>query len=116
MPAAENLITSDQVAAKSELTDAQVKALDLDGDGKAGGSKPKAGEVLKKGAAPPEVVANRKAGDIVIVRITKTGNGQVHTGSDDPNQPKHYVWQDEVALPLGIAQALEVRSFAEIIG
>lgn len=113
MPAPDKIVTAEAIVQKPEekppLTEKQVEALDRDGDGKAGGSL-KAGEVLKQGRAP-EAPAAKKAGDLVIVRITKTGHDQVHDGEGG-----RYQWQAEIPLPLEVAQALEGRSYAEIIG
>lgn len=110
-----NLVTSDKIDAKPEeaLTPAQVEALDRDGDGKAGGSLPKAkpGEVTKKGAPPPETTGGPRADGLCVVRITKTGHGQVHDG-----EGSRYDWNDEVILPLPVGKALEGRSYGEIIG
>lgn len=98
-------------APKRELTEAQVRVLDHDQDGRAGGSKPKAGEVLKKGAAPPAEAASHKAADLVLVRIAKSGHGLVHDG-----QGGTYSWQDEVMLPYAVAAAQEANKNVEIIG
>lgn len=112
-----NLVTSNAIGAKPEeaptLTSAQVEALDRDGDGKAGGSLPKAraGEVMRKGAPPPERSATKQPADLVTVRITKAGHGLVHDGAGGA-----YSWQDEVALPYAVALAQEGNKNAEIIG
>lgn len=68
------------------------------------------GQRVKKGAAP---VASEHLGAQVIVRITKKGHGEVHDGDGGV-----YDWNDEVVLPLGVAQGLEdpARAFGEIVG
>ena len=75
---------------------------------RAAAAEPAPGAVIYRSAPPPPAVE----GPLVKVRITKTGHGQVHTGQDDP---KTYNWQDEVALPRTVAEALEARSFGEIL-
>jgi hypothetical protein len=110
-----NLVTADKITQKpdeapKELSPAQVEALDRDGDGKAGGSLPKVGEVTKKGSAPPDL-QNRKPNEICIVRITKAGHGQVHDGAGGV-----YDWNDEVPLPYSVGKALEGRAYGEIVG
>lgn len=75
---------------------------------RAAAAEPAPGAVIYRSAPPPPAAE----GPLVKVRITKTGHGQVHTGKDDP---KTYNWQDEVALPRTVAEALEARSFGEIL-
>lgn len=86
-----NLVTSDQIDAKTDATEAAP------------------GAVLKKGAPPPEAKPRAKADDLVTVRITKAGHGQVHDGEDG-----RYDWNDEVILPRSVGVALEGRNFGEI--
>lgn len=74
---------------------------------KAPAKKPAAGQVTKKGAAPPV----DEHSDMVKVRITKGGHGEVHDGAEG-----RYDWNDEVVLPLPVAKDLEGRLFAEIVG
>lgn len=93
----------------AELTPAQVEALDRDGDGAAGGSKPRkpappkeAGAVVKKGKPQPtEEELGSKPDTLVVVRITGKGDGEVHDGKGG-----RYDHGDEVVLPLGVAQKL----------
>jgi hypothetical protein len=69
------------------------------------------GEVLKKGAPPPKPGPGQKGEALVTVRITKAGHGEVHDGKGG-----RYDWNDEVALPRSVAEALEDRHFAETQG
>jgi hypothetical protein len=106
-----------------QLSPAQEKALDRDGNGAPGGSlghavaaappepEPEAGAVLVKGAPPP-APKPVSAGDMCRVRITKAGHGQVHTGR---TEPKTYTWGDEVLLPRSVGRALEGKNFGEIL-
>lgn len=57
-------------------------------------------------------VADDTGEERVRVRITKAGDGQVHTGLQDP---KTYAWAEEVMLPRGVGLALEGRHFGEIL-
>lgn len=59
-------------------------------------------------AAPAEAPAP-SAGS-VKVRITKMGDGKVHTGRGADT----FKWNDEPSFPLDVAEALEARGFAEI--
>lgn len=72
------------------------------------------GAVVTRGAPPPRPKAG-PGSDMVLVRITKTGHGQVHTGATGTGVKKTYDWRDEVALPREIGQALEERSYGEIL-
>jgi hypothetical protein len=74
------------------------------------------GQVLKRGAPPPPASPGKPGESLVRVRITKAGDGKVHTGAG-PNEadPEFYAWNDEVALPRSIGEALEDRHYAEII-
>lgn len=109
------------------LSGAQEGALDRDGDGAPGGAPPggnkpgvtnpattaKAvvGEVVRKGAAPAAPTHNRKPNEIVQVRVTKAGHGQIHNG-----QGGTYDWNDETGLPYSVALAQENNKNVEIIG
>lgn len=129
-----NVIQSDAGGdAYPQLSPAQEKALDRDADGKPGGSKAKAApaapeapaapapvEAAKSAAgprAPGQVVRKgvpveeRKATDaaLVVVKITKAGDGKVHDGFGG-----FYAWNDEVVLPREVGAALEGRAFGEI--
>lgn len=104
----------------ANLTPAQIEALDRDGDGQAGGSKPlKVGEVVKKGkAAPTAAELGSNPAQPVLVRIPGKGDGRVHDG-----QGGRYDAGDEVVLPLGVARNLQgdpadkkARGYVEIIG
>lgn len=68
------------------------------------------GDVVKRGAAP----ASRPngSGASCTVRITKTGQGQVHTGQ---GSPQTYDWNDEIVLPREVGEALEAKHFAEVL-
>lgn len=123
----EDPTTETPVETTTELTPAQIEALDRDGDGKAGGSKPgkakaapaAVGAVVKKGKAgpTPEELGNDPA-QLVTVRITDKGDGQVHDGAGG-----RYDHGDEVILPLGVAQGLrgetgdkKALGYVEILG
>lgn len=87
--------------------------LDHDGDGKKGGAAkaPTVGGVRKKGAPPAPKPAGEKASDLVAVRITKKGQGEVHDGEGGT-----YDFEDEVYLEAGSARDLEERGLAEVVG
>ncbi|MES3028494.1 MAG: hypothetical protein V4820_11650 [Pseudomonadota bacterium] len=95
MPADPNLVTADQAAVTKTVEGAPVEPA-------------KVGDVLKKGAAPPDP---SKRGAEVMVRVTKRGHGQIHDGEGGA-----YDWNDEVILPRKVAEAQEDNAFAEIIG
>lgn len=67
-----------------------------------------AGQVVKRGEKPPERAP--LAGGVELVRITKTGHGQVHDGEGGT-----YDWGAEVLLNADNALALEKISYGEII-
>jgi hypothetical protein len=74
-----------------------------------------AGVVLQKGAAPAPPKPGTPAEELVTVRITKAGHGQVHNGTDGvDNTSPTYDWNDLVALPRSVAEALEGRHYAEV--
>lgn len=117
---AKSQVSPDTAAAYPNLTPEQIAALDqTPNDGKVtpGGSeagagrKAKIGERVRKGAPPPATLVDAKPDTTVIVRITKAGHGEVHDGEGE-----RYDWNDEVPLPYAVAEALEDRKFAEIIG
>ncbi len=47
----------------------------------------------------------------VRCRVTKKGDGKIHTGRED--KPR-YLWKDEIYLPSDVAESLEERAFVEI--
>lgn len=67
------------------------------------------GTVLKKGAPPPAPKAGTAQEEMITVRITKAGHGEVHDGKDG-----RYDWNDEVVLPRSVGESLEGRHYAEI--
>jgi hypothetical protein len=96
----------ENTATTSDLTDAQIAALDRDGNGEAGGSLPKVGAVTKKGKpAPTAAELGSDLSQLVSVRITGRGDKRVHDG-----QGGRYDAGDEVFLPLGVA--LDLRGDA----
>lgn len=68
-----------------------------------------AGTVLKKGAPPPKPTDGAPGEELVKVRITKAGHGEVHDGEEG-----RYNWNDEVMLPRSVADSLEGRHYAEV--
>lgn len=93
----------ENMATTADLSPAQVEALDLDGNGEAGGSLPKTpGAVLKKGKpAPTAAELGTNPAQLVCVRISGRGDKRVHDG-----QGGRYDAGDEVVLPLGVAVTL----------
>lgn len=69
------------------------------------------GQVVRKGS--PVDAASEPTSSLVVVRITKAGDGKVHTGADAPEK-QTYDWNDEVVLPREVSLALEERGLAEI--
>lgn len=67
------------------------------------------GAVLKKGAAPPSPSDGAPGEELVTVRITKAGHGEVHNGEGGL-----YDWNDVVALPRSVAMSLEKRHYGEM--
>lgn len=110
----------ENTATTADLTDAQVAALDRDGDGAAGGSLPKVvGAVTKKGKpAPTAAELGSDPEQLVLVRISGRGDKRVHDG-----QEGRYDAGDEVVLPLGVALNLRgdpndrsALGYVEILG
>lgn len=105
-----NLSTTDDLAQGPD-------PLDHDGDGRKGGSKPKIGAVVRAGQRPPSADdLGKDPKKLVRVRITIKGDGRIHDGEGG-----RYQANDEVVLPLGVAQDLqgegkEAKGFAEIVG
>lgn len=62
----------------------------------------------------PEAVAVPGAEDQVQVRITKAGDGKVHTGEANATGPLFYKTGDIVGLVRSIGEALEERHYGEI--
>ena len=81
-----------------------------DGDGRKGGSV--AGQRVKKGAPLPSAAEiGSDPSKLVTVRITVKGDKRVHDGDKG-----RFDANDEVVIPLGVANELQARSLAEIVG
>jgi len=54
------------------------------------------------------------AAGLVVVTVTKAGDGKLHTGKTDGGRTLYHKRRDELVMPLDRAKALEARFYVEI--
>ena len=62
-------------------------------------------------AAVPVKPITQPSSGTVQCRVTKAGDGKIHTGMEDP---VYFKWGDVIHLPQSIAEQLESKQFVEI--
>jgi hypothetical protein len=103
-------LTEKNIQTAANTPGANPDPLDHDGDGRKGGSV--AGQRVKKGAPLPSAAEiGSDPSKLVTVRITVKGDKRVHDGDKG-----RFDANDEVVIPLGVANELQARSLAEIVG